>query len=117
MENQFGNSEKAPVDKQEVINRLKDYGKEDPVTMELLGSWIKQHKEQIRTIPDLREQMRADFAFEIEKIKLYIETGFLDEALEELTGSEGIEGMLDVASTDEEYQQVIDLLDEIESKR
>jgi len=117
MENQFNNSEKAPIDKKEIINRLKDYGREDAVTMELLINWISQNKEQIRTIADLKEQARADFAFEIEKIKVYIETGSLEEAWDELNGSDGVEGMIDAAVTDDEVKEVNDLLDEIEIKR
>lgn len=111
MENNF---EKMKIEKQEVLNRLKDYGLEDASTVELLSTWIDQEKEKIRTIIDLREQMRADFAFEIEKIELYIQSGLIAQAKEELLGGDGVEGMIDVAINDFEREQVQRLLEEIE---
>lgn len=117
MENNFENSEKTPIERKEVFQRLKEYGLEDAQTVELLTNWVSQEKEKVRTIVDLREQMRADFAFEIEKIELYIQSGLIPQAKEELLGSDGVEGMIDVAINDFEREQVQRLLEEIERVR
>ncbi len=104
------NDEKMPTQRADVVAVLREKGRED---MSLLSAWIDENKQQIRTITDWKEQRRADFAFEIEKIKVYVEAGFLDEARDELAGSQGVEGMIDVALSDQEIKQVNDLLDEI----
>jgi len=81
MENQFGNSEKAPVDRQEVINRLKDYGVKDETTRALLSSWVDQIKSSAESLTDKKEVYKARIENEITIAKLYIEAGFLEEAL------------------------------------
>lgn len=106
MENQFNNSEKAPVDRQEVLNRLKDYGMEDETTRELLSAWVDQIKSSAETLTDKKEIYKARIENEIAIAKLYIEAGYLEEALDSLNDT----GEIAYQSNEDELLAQIDAL-------
>jgi hypothetical protein len=114
------NKEQMRITKEVVVEALKINGREDEVSIELLRNWIDQNQSEIRTIADKKEEMKATVAFEIEWAKVYIESGFLDEAWEALNGTDYEDGVRAMALTlrEESLVKEIDtLLDEIESKR
>ncbi len=80
MENHLNSSEKAPIDRQEVINRLKDYGIEDETTRELFGNWVDQVRESADSITNREEVCTARAENEITIAQACIEAGYLEEA-------------------------------------
>jgi hypothetical protein len=81
----MNNSEKAPVDRQEVINRLKDYGIEDAVTKELLVQYIEQLQaglEESAGSPERSMEILVNAS--IATAKMYEDAGLDQEAFDEL---------------------------------
>lgn len=75
-------SEKAPVDRQEVINRLKDYGLEDQTTKELLIQWEEQVRLSIKSGTGREEKKKLTVKTEIEIAQMYAEAGLIETALD-----------------------------------
>ncbi len=115
LENPFASKEDTPITREKVLETLKQKGKEESA-LELLQTWIDQNREEIRTIENLKEQIDAEFAFDIQRLKLYIEAGFLAEARTEIIGEEGQDGMLDAPVSEKLIDQLKELLQEIDAK-
>jgi hypothetical protein len=109
--NPFNNSEKAPVVRQEVVNRLKDYGIEDSTTKNLHNAWVDQIHSTAENITDLKERLRVEIENEITIAELYIETGYLNEAWDNL--NETIDQAVN-AGQRELLNKINGLLDQIE---
>lgn len=82
MEQFPGNSEKAPINREEVVNRLKEYGLEDETTKELFIKYIEQLRTAAQSIENKKEQYAASIEAEIEIATVYEDGGLLEDALE-----------------------------------
>lgn len=123
------NKENVTVSREEVIQSLIP-STEGEFSREKLIQWMDQNQEQIRTIEDKREEIRANAVFEIDLAKLYMEAGYPEQAWNSLTGldtdiddvhnysayGEGVRTMADSLGHEDLVQEIDALIKELEAK-
>lgn len=111
----FLTSESPKIERQQVLEALLAHGKSQ-AGLEMLSAWISQEQERVRTIENKTEEVYAAIAFDIQKIELYIETGFYEEALLELEGDEYQSGLIEVQNFPDLHEKVKALIEKIKSR-
>lgn len=81
MFNQPPSPENAPqIERQEMVNRLKDYGYENPTTKELFGRWIDQLQAHAKTITDQEAYRQELLICALEEVDLFMDGQCWQEA-------------------------------------
>lgn len=116
----FESQEQPQVTKKQVIDSFSAHGKDHAPSMALLVQWIDQQSAVVRSIKEQGVYNRANIKFELEKAELYFNTGFWDEALGELEGDDGVNGIRDMAYIAKEkdlYDQTVALIEKIKAQQ
>lgn|GEM_PF-7063761 len=105
------NSEEFSISREMVIDALKAKGKEDPATMEMLGTWIEQGRMEVEKVKGKEAHYWVSVECSIETAKVFMESGFLREAYDDLLDTQII---AQNTRNEEQYNRINRLLDDLE---
>ena len=114
--------EQSKVERNDVIEALRNKGKEDPEVKEILATFVAQNEAIVEKSEGKQESFGADLVFQFDIVKIFYEAGLSREAYDLMNGTkEGNyeDGLLEYARQarkEELFDETLALTEKIEAE-